>query len=135
MSVNTFDPNALKNLSRPIDAELLSEIVEIAVAANADIEQMNLSQVQIDRIATVAQHDGWQEAAGDLDDRVIAAVIRLFTLGEMRYSSWKADSKSPVVALARILKKRQTLPVDLVIWIKANTNNQFLPHGDLMDLL
>jgi hypothetical protein len=53
----------------------------------------------------------------------------------MRYPEWKAEAKSPVVALMRVLKKRKTVPADLVSWIKANTSNRFLPHGDLMDLL
>jgi hypothetical protein len=39
------------------------------------------------------------------------------------------------VALVRVLKKRKAMPGDLVSWIKANTTNRFLPHGDLMDLL
>jgi len=39
------------------------------------------------------------------------------------------------VALARVLKKRKAMPADLTPWIKANTTNKFLPHGDLMDLL
>ena len=53
----------------------------------------------------------------------------------MRFVSWKADAKSAVVPLVRALKQRKAYDKALTGWIKANTDNKFLPHGSLMDRL
>jgi hypothetical protein len=48
---------------------------------------------------------------------------------------FETGPKSPVIALARALRKRGEYPDDLTAWIKVNTDNRFLPHGSLMDRL
>jgi hypothetical protein len=63
------------------------------------------------------------------------ALIRLFTLGEGQFSTWQAGAKSAVVKLVRVLKQRGEMTPELTTWIKANTDNRFLPYGDLMDRL
>ena len=65
----------------------------------------------------------------------LVALIRLFTLGEGQFSAWQAGAKSAVVKLVRVLKQRGEMTPELTRWIKANTDNRFLPHGDLMDRL
>jgi hypothetical protein len=137
MSVDTFDPSDFNTNAgkKPIAADLLAQSVELAGSAAPSDFEVALSQDQINALAPLLQHPSWQDAAADLDDAEIVSLVRFFTLGEMRYQAWKAEAKSPVVALVRVLKKRKAVPVDLVVWIKANTSNRFLPHGDLMDLL
>ncbi len=137
MSVDTFDPSqfSANAKQKPVAADLLAQAVELAGSAVAEDYAVQLSQDQVNTLAPLVQHPGWNEAAAELDDAVIVSLIRLFTLGEMRHPAWKAEAKSPVVALVRVLKKRKAMPGDLVSWIKANTTNRFLPHGDLMDLL
>ena len=44
-------------------------------------------------------------------------------------------AKSAVVKLVRVLKQRGEMTPELTSWIKANSDNRFLPHGDLMDRL
>ena len=42
---------------------------------------------------------------------------------------------SPVIWLCRELKKRGAFPdPELIQWIKENTDNKFLPYGNLLDL-
>ena len=137
MSVDTFDPSQFNTSAKkkPIAADLLALAVELAGSVVLDGVEIALSQDQINALAPLLLHPGWQDAAVDLDDAAIVSLVRFFTLGEMRHQAWKAEAKSPVVALVRVLKKRKAVPVDLVAWIKANTTNRFLPHGDLMDLL
>ena len=137
MSVDTFDPSQFnaKAQQQAIAAALLAEGVELSNISPEGDFLVYLTQAQIGRLAPLLQHTGWQDAAGELDDAAIVSLIRFFTVGEMQYSAWKAVAKSPVVALARVLKKRKAMPADLTLWIKANTTNKFLPHGDLMDLL
>ena len=135
MSVDTFDPSQLNAKHNPIAADLLALTVELASGAAPEEYQVQLSQEQVTGLAPLLQHPGWHDVAAELDDAAIVSLIRFFTLGEMSHPAWKAEAKSPVVALMRVLKKRKAVPGDLVAWIKANTTNRFLPHGDLMDLL
>ena len=135
MSVDTFDPRQFNAKQKPIAADLLAQAVELATSAVPEDYQVQLSQEQVNLLAPLLQHPGWNDVAAELDDAAIVSLIRFFTLGEMDHPAWKAEAKSPVVALVRVLKKRKAMPGDLVSWIKANTTNRFLPHGDLMDLL
>ena len=135
MSVDTFDPSQFNAKQKPIAADLLAQAVELATSAVPEDYQVQLSQEQVNLLAPLLQHPGWNDVAAELDDAAIVSLIRFFTLGEMDHPAWKAEAKSPVVALVRVLKKRKAMPGDLVAWIKANTTNRFLPHGDLMDLL
>lgn len=135
MSVDTFDPSQFNAKQKPIAADLLAQAVELATSAVPGDYQVQLSQEQVNLLAPLLQHPGWTDAAAELGDAAIVSLIRFFTLGEMGHPAWKAEAKSPVVALVRVLKKRKAMPGDLVAWIKANTTNRFLPHGDLMDLL
>ena len=135
MSVDTFDPSQFNAKQKPIAADLLAQAVELATSAVPEDYQVQLSQEQVNLLASLLQHPGWTDAAAELGDAAIVSLIRFFTLGEMGHPAWKAEAKSPVVALVRVLKKRKAMPGDLVAWIKANTTNRFLPHGDLMDLL
>jgi hypothetical protein len=135
MSVDTFDPSQFNAKQKPIAADLLAQAVELATSAVPEDYQVQLSQEQVNLLASLLQHPGWTDAAAELGDAAIVSLIRFFTLGEMGHPAWKVEAKSPVVALVRVLKKRKAMPGDLVAWIKANTTNRFLPHGDLMDLL
>jgi hypothetical protein len=135
MSVDTFDPSQFNAKQKPIAADLLAQAVELATGAVPEDYQVQLSKEQVNLLAPLLQHPGWNDVAAELDDAAIVSLIRFFTLGEMDHPAWKAEAKSPVVALVRVLKKRKAMPGDLVSWIKANTTNRFLPHGDLMDLL
>lgn len=137
MSVDTFDPSQFNGNAKqkPIAWDLLAHVVELAGSAVPEDFYVDLNHDQIKILAPLLQHSGWQDAAAELDDAAIVNLIRFFTLGEMNHPAWKAEAKSPVVALTRVLKKRKAVPEDLIAWIKANTTNRFLPHGDLMDLL
>ena len=86
-------------------------------------------------LAPAITHVGWSAVAQDLSTEDLVALIRLFTLGEGQFSSWRAGAKSAVIKLARVMKARKEMTPELTAWIKANTDNRFLPYGDLMDRL
>jgi hypothetical protein len=74
----------------------------------------------------------WAAAAAALDDAQIVALVRLFTLAEMAFPGWKGADRSPVIAFAALLKQRGAFPAGLTAWIRANSDNRFLPYGSLM---
>ena len=109
------------------------------LAAAAELEQptFGLSEDAVSRLAAVARHQGrtdWEQAARDLPPEQLERLVRFFTLAE-RLPGWDAADKSPVIPLARELKRRDAWPAALTGWIKANTDNRFLPYGSLMDRL
>ena len=129
MSVGAWNPSAqVTELSAAVLAELIS------AADRANEEDFGLSTADIDRLAGAAHADrvDWQAAAGELDGSKLVALVRLYTLAEGRFPSWKAGANSPVVVLAKALRDRGAWPADLTAWIKRHTDNKFLPYGSLL---
>ena len=136
MSVNSFDPQQFD--PSQASAELDNALVEQAIsAARAQDEgaQLCLTTDEVAALVPAITHAGWSAVAQDLSTQDLVALIRLFTLGEGQFSSWQAGAKSAVIKLVRVMKARKEMTPELSAWIKTNTENRFLPHGDLMDRL
>ena len=132
MSVEPFDPSAI---ALKLDASVLDELAE--AAARLEEADFGLSRERVSALAAVARQDekaDWKAAAVELEADRLVSLIRLYTLAE-RLPGWEAGPRSPVIPLAAELKKRGEYPDDLTAWIKANTDNRFLPYGSLMDRL
>lgn len=132
MSVEPFDPGALTlKLSEAVIDELL------AAAARLDEPGFGLSRERISALSAIARHDAasdWAVAAKPLATERLIQLVRLYTLAET-LPGWEAGARSPVIALVRELKQRDEFPAELNTWIRANTDNRFLPYGSLMDRL
>ncbi len=131
MSVGAWDPaEQMAELSDAVLAELL------AAADCLDEEGFGLSAAQVSRLAATARlrPEAWQPAAA-LDDEQVIRLVRLYALAEGRFPEWKAGSASPVIALCRLLRRRGAWPAGLTAWIKAHSDNKFLPYGSLADRL
>lgn len=76
------------------------------------------------------------EAIAGLEDADAADLARLFTIIEA-LPGFEAGARSPVVPIFRHLKPRLEADVlaDLGRWIRAHTENRFIPHGSLQDRL
>ncbi|ODS23321.1 hypothetical protein AB835_09585 [Candidatus Endobugula sertula] len=62
----------------------------------------------------------------------IHLLIKFFTLAEMQFSDWTGKEKSPVIWLTKILRQKgKILEKELLLWIKENSSNKFLPYGAL----
>ena len=103
------------------------QLVSLADALNQD--------VIIQQRALMTLHkNAWAQVSSELSNEQLTHLIRFFTLAEAQLSGWEAGSKSPVVWLCRELKKRGAFPdQELIQWIKANTENKFLPYGNPLD--
>ena len=132
MSVEPFDRGAI---ALKLDASVLAELADAAV--RLEEEDFGLSRERISALAAVARHDDkadWKAAGAELESAQLVSLVRLYTLAE-RLPGWEAGARSPVIPLAAELKRRGDYPDDLTAWIKANTDNRFLPYGSLMDRL
>ena len=132
MSVGTWNPaEQIAELS----ASALNEL--LAAAHRLGDPDFGLSPADVDRLTPCAHANrvDWQTASQHLDDGQLIDLIRFHTLAEGRFPAWKAGSNSPVIVLAKALRARNAWPTDLTAWIKAHTDNRFLPYGSLLDRL
>jgi hypothetical protein len=75
----------------------------------------------------------WHPLLDNLDDATLLNLVRFFTVAEQQLPHWHGGDKSPVIWIARLLKKRGTpLSRDMVLWIKGNSDNRFLPNGPIL---
>jgi hypothetical protein len=132
MTVDSFDPKSVKTEVSDADLTLLC-----AAARRLDSEDFGFTAQEIAELAGVSRHPDvdWVAPSQGLSDDDAIALIKLYTLAEGAFPSWQAGGKSPVIPLAAALKQRGAYPDDLTRWIKANTENRFLPYGNLMDRL
>ena len=138
--VGMWDPKAGPGLGEPAsDApEGLPPMDLVRKAATQlDADGFGLDAAERSRLAPwmTAGHSLWEAAAEGADAGEVVAWIRFLTLAEAQLPGFEAGAKSPVVPLARALRRRGEYPADLTRWIKAHTTNRFLPHGSLMDRL
>jgi len=134
MTVESWDPGAA---SPRLDDRTIETLLD--AAGRLETPRFGLDAGRAGELAPCARHEAgacdWAAAARTLRDDDILALIRLFTLAENALSGWEAGDASPVIPLARELRRRGSYPDDLTGWIKANTDNRFLPYGNLMDRL
>ena len=124
----------------PGDRVTLSERhLECVRRGSTRLEDANLGldEAQLQLLAPVMslEADQWEAAARQEDAVELVAWIRFFTLVEARLPGFEAGAKSPVIPLARVLRDRGEYPADLTAWIRAHSDNRFLPHGSLLDRL
>jgi hypothetical protein len=76
-------------------------------------------------------HELWQGVAQDLEPEQIIHLIRFFAMAE-NLPGWEAGERSPVIPLAKVLRKRgQKLERELLLWLRQVNDNRFLPYGPL----
>ncbi|MYE81551.1 MAG: hypothetical protein F4X36_06840 [Gammaproteobacteria bacterium] len=102
-----------------------------------DAADFGLDEAELRSLAPLMSLDAdqWDAAAREEDALELVAWIRFFTLAEARLPGFEAGAKSPVIPLARVLRQRHEYPPDLTAWIRAHSDNRFLPHGSLLDRL
>ena len=130
MAIGEWNPEGSKQKTVGIDVEFLLNMVQLASDNDLTDISVMLDESQISQGAVLMTLDAasW-DCISDWDDRRLAALIRFFTLAEMQLPGWQGGNKSPVIALVKLLKKRNAFPQELRRWIKANTDNRYLPYG------
>ncbi|MEM7101252.1 MAG: hypothetical protein AAF541_23530 [Pseudomonadota bacterium] len=133
MSVESFDPSSLTAaLTETVVAQLLSLAADLDPDSPDNFDDAKAHQAEL---AFTVTSDQWGDHIDALDDGELISLARFFTLMEDRQMSWAAADKSAVIPIVRALKQRKAYSSELTRWIKANTQNKFLPHGSLADLL
>jgi len=108
-----------------------------AAAERLEQDDFALTPTEIERYAPLMRLPAadWTPLAAAASDERLVALVKFFTLAEMRLPGWEALARSPVIPLVAELRRRGRYPSELTAWIKANTTNRFLPYGSLLDRL
>ena len=131
MTIGVWQPakaDAEKGLS-------LDDLKAYAVLTDGALENLaaSLSAAQIggDGRLMRLEEAPWQVATA-LSDEELVNLVRFFTLAERQLPGWDGGKQSPVIYLVRILKQREAFTPVLRQWVKANTDNRYLPNGALL---
>ncbi len=131
MTIGVWQPakaDAEKGLS-------LDDLKAYAVLTDGALENLaaSLSAAQIGGDGRLMRLDEapWQVATA-LNDEELVNLVRFFTLAERQLPGWDGGKQSPVIYLVRILKQREAFTPVLRQWVKANTDNRYLPNGALL---
>ena len=126
MAIGEWVPSERKEIS----LEKLRQYVEFASTLNLDDIKASLPLTNIKTDKTLMKHPvaDWV-LANDLADDELVGLVRFFTLAEVQLPEWDGGRQSPVIYLVKILKQRSAFDAELRKWIKANTDNRYLPNG------
>ena len=128
MTTGTWEPGSTSaNLA--LDEALLQRLAGYArpdhLGSLGDVLEADLAGLM------ALEHQAWAEAASELPSEQLIDLIRVLTLAE-KLPGWEAGDKSPVIPLAKCLRQRgQKLDRALLLWIRENSENRFLPYGPL----
>ncbi len=134
MSIGNWDPNAEQtnqlfnversNLDAYIELSRTNKLNELPTLLSSHQQQTQSACMQLSQ-------DQWFTAAELFNNEEIQHLMRFFTIAE-QLPGWDAGAHSPVIWLGKLLKQRGVgINRELIIWIKSNSKNQFLPHGAL----
>ncbi|MYD43478.1 MAG: hypothetical protein F4W90_06260 [Gammaproteobacteria bacterium] len=130
MAVESWDPAAtgLQARHRDILNRAVASLETGSIELNDDEQAWLRPAMQLDAAA-------WQAFSTEHATTTLVAWIKILTLVERDLSGFEAGSRSPVLALLKVLKARNEVPPDLFAWIRSHTTNRFLPYGSLADRL
>jgi hypothetical protein len=116
-----IDPTWLERFIAWADQDQLHDLSELM----EEQEQQSLAGLM------QRQQSEWLEIAEQFNDHQLQSLIRFFTIAE-NLPGWSAGEKSPVIALARTLRKRgHKMDREFLLWIREFNDNRFLPYGPL----
>jgi hypothetical protein len=133
--VGSWQPDGGATLPGVDDLRALAAVQRAAGDAAPSLPD-DAALVERARAAMSAPAGALDAAIEALDADELVALVHLFTLIEAQ-PGWEAGARSPVIPLFR--RYRELVDVEtrraLVAWVKARSENRFLPHGSLQDRL
>ncbi len=126
MSIDSWQPI---KAPKTIDKSSLEKLITLAEQVTPETD-LTLESTWIQPLAKV-DNKIWAQNAKNLTQTQLVALIKMFTVLEDS-QNWSLAEKSPVIALFKQLRKLAGIDKALVQWVKAHTQNKFLPFGPLL---
>ncbi len=111
--------------------EALLRVADGVLAERFSVEGDDLERV---RQVMTATKSAIATFIDGVDSETLIQWVRVATRAEV-IPGCDVGAKSPVIAMARLLRERGDYPDTLTAWIRSQSNNRFLPYGSLMDRL
>jgi len=120
---------------QPVQAPTIldeADLTKLTVLAHSYTPDSDLT-AQLSWIQPLAQIDNkiWALSVQNLAQQPLIDLIRMLTQLEEQ-QAWNLAEKSPVIALFKQLRKIAGIDKPLVQWVKAHSDNKFLPFGPLL---
>lgn len=137
MSVKAWQPSAATPATQSpfsIDQKILKQFIDLSKSEHlGDLSSAVPEDLQSSQSALMTLgKESWILSAADFSNEELIHLIRFFTLAEQQLEGWQAGAESPVIWLVKVLRQRRAAPdKELLLWIKANSDNRFLPNGAL----
>ena len=134
MSIESWDPSASSGAQQfELQGALITQLISYSSAEK--LEELDTLIVGDERQSLAGlmkvDHQSWQVASERLTDDELLHLIRFFAMAE-NLPGWEAQETSPVIPLAKALRKRGIrLDKPLLQWLRQVNNNRFLPYGPL----
>lgn len=130
MSVTTWDPSQKPN--HPELSRVRSWITQPWTSADALATLTDEDRQKLQAWITLDWTE-WEPVISQLTADELIHLMQLMTLAESHISGCDAGAKSTVIHAFRQHKAKFGTPdKELVRWIKANTQNRFLPYGPVL---
>jgi hypothetical protein len=127
MTVGSWEPNSDK---QTIDVTVLKESLLVSIDDFPAQAPESLNALQP---FAKSDQQTWQAVFEHFDSTELKQLCRFFTLAEAGWMDWFGGDKNPVIWICKELKTRGDFPdKDLTAWIKQNTENRFLPYGNVL---
>ena len=134
MSIGSWDPTAEAAAhSTQIEASTLKRFVKLSETQQLEQLEQHITGDESQRLSGLMQMDSapWLIAAQPFSDDDLLHLIRFFAAAE-NLPGWEAGEKSPVIPLAKTLRKRGVkIDKDLLRWLRSVSDNRYLPYGPL----
>lgn len=133
MAVGVWEPGGGQDEQRAVSSALLQQFLGLAnrIEDTVTAEAIDDAGVADETWVMTAEASSW-DALSSLSSEELSALARLFTIVEQQISGWDAGKKSPVIIIVKLLKQRDEFPAELRKWIKAHTDNRYLPYGSAL---
>ena len=130
--MTTWDPKQPQNQS--VDKQQLAQFLTLTEQQlTALVDHLSEETINNQRFLMSLSLDDWQPVGDHFSAAELKQLVKFFTLAEMQLPGWEGQDKSPVIWLCKILKQQGEFPdKTLTQWVKANSNNRFLPYGSVL---
>lgn len=135
MSPGSWDPDSeQQKATLTLSRELLTPYIALSQSESLDhLKQLlDAEEIQVNAALMQLPPERWYALAEQLSTTEIEHLMRFFTCAE-QLPGWQAGANSPVIWLGKTLKQRGAgISKPLTLWIRAHSDNRFLPHGPLL---
>ncbi len=135
MAVGSWNPESnSSNINIPVDVALVQRLLAIAESGKLDnLDRAMTAEDQQQNAIMQADASEWEKVLKNYSEEQLISLVRFFTVVEVQLSHWVGANKSPVIRINNILKKRGSkLSKEMLIWIRENSNNRFIPNGAVL---